>query len=438
LKGAGGCKFVNKQKMNKKILQLALIPAFFTVNLLFAQTVYETKVYSNQVKSLRVEVADELISEPFIALNGNEMLEVNFDVLNQSQGRYTYSIIHCDADWKKSNLSQIEYMDGFQQMPIDDFAQAMVTTTHYTNYRLFLPNENIRFKVSGNYVIQVCNEDAPDRILFSARFGVYEPLVGISATVSSNTDISFNQGHQQLSFQLNTQNLRVAYPQSELKIFVSQNNRLDNVVTNLQPSIVANNRLTYEHIQSLIFDAGNEYRRIEFLTHRFNGMRIERIQYLNPYYHAEVMTDQSRARQSYQYDQDQNGRFFIRCISCQNPDNEADYYAVHFTYASQLFPDGNIYLCGNMFQNQLDENSRMDYNRETRQYEKTVLLKQGHYNYQYLFVPNGEAKGQLSMTEGNFFQTENEYTILVYYRPMGGRFDRLTGKTTIRNPLNIL
>ena len=407
-------------------------------NTLFAQTVYETKVYSNLIKSLRVEVVDELISEPFIKLNSDEMLEVNFDVLNQSQGRYTYSIIHCDADWQKSNLSPIEYMDGFQQMPINDYIQAIATTTHYTNYRLFLPNENVRFKVSGNYVIQVCNEDAPERILFSARFGVFEPLVGINATVSSNTDISFNQGHQQVSFQLNTQNLRIAFPQTELKIYVSQNNRIDNVVTNLQPSIVANNQLTYEHIPSLIFEAGNEYRRIEFLTHRFNGMRIGRIQYFNPYYHAEVVVDQTRTRQTYQYDQDQNGRFFVRCLSCQAPDNEADYYIVHFAYASPLIPNGNIYLSGNMFQNQFDEENRMDYNRETGQYEKSVLLKQGHYNYQYLFMPNGATKGQLSMTEGNFFQTENEYTILVYYRPMGGRFDRLTGKTTIRNPQNIL
>jgi len=406
-------------------------------NTLFAQTTYETKVYSNLIKSLRVEVVDELISEPFIELNSDEMLEVNFDVLNQSQGRYIYSIIHCDADWQKSNLSSIEYMDGFQQMPIDDYAQAITTTTNYTNYRLFLPNENVRFKVSGNYVIQVYNEDAPERILFSARFGIFEPLVGINATVSSNTDISFNQGHQQVGFQLNTQNLRIAFPLTELKIFVSQNNRLDNVVTNLRPSIVANNLLTYEHISSLIFDAGNEYRRIEFLTHRFNGMRIERIQYFNPYYHAELMIDQSRAKQTYQYDQDQNGRFFIRCLNCSEPDNEADYFIVHFTYASPLIPNGNIYLCGNMFHNRLDEDSRMNYNRETGQYEKSVLLKQGHYNYHYLFVPNGETKGRLSITEGDFFQTENEYTILVYYRPMGGRYDRLTGKTTIRNPQNI-
>jgi len=412
--------------------------ALLAIPVAYSQTAYETKVYSNLVKSLRVEVVDKLISEPFIELNGDQLLEVNFDVLNQAQGRYTYTIIHCNADWTKSMLSPIEYMDGFQRMPIDDYAQAINTTTHYTNYRLFLPNENIRFKVSGNYVIQVFSEDEPDRMLFSARFAVYEPLVSINATVSSNTDISFNRDYQQLSFQINTDKFPISFPQSELKIFVSNNNRTDNIVTGLQPSSIANNRLTYEHNRNLIFEAGNEYRRIEFLTHRYNGMRIEKIQYFDPYYHAVVMPDQSRARQSYQYDQDQNGRFFVRCLNCQEPDNEADYYIVHFAYVSPLIPNGNIYMNGNLFQNRLDENSRMDYNSETKQYEKAVLLKQGHYNYQYLMVPNGETKGQLAVTEGNFFQTENEYTITVFYRPFGGRYDRLIGKTTIRNPQNIL
>ena len=424
--------------MNKKTGYIASLLAVFTVNLLYAQTIYETKVYSNQLKSLRIEVLGELISEPFIALNGDKMLEVNFDVLNHTQGRYAYSITHCDADWTKSNLAPIEYMDGFQQMTIDDYAQSIATITPYTNFRLLLPNDNIRFKVSGNYVIEVYEEGIPDKRLFSARFGVYEPLVGIDVTVSSQTDVAFNQGYQQVGFQLNTQKLPIAFPQTELKIFVSQNNRLDNIATNLQPSLIVNNRLTYEHIRNLIFEAGNEYRRIEFLDNRYNGMGIKQIQYFNPYYHAEVMTDQNRARLSYQYDQDQNGRFFIRCLNCQDPDIESDYFIVHFSLASPMLVGENLYLLGDFLQNRIDESSRMDYNRETGQYEKAVLLKQGHYNYQYLGIPDGETRGNLATTEGNFFQTENEYTIVVYYRPMGGRFDRLIGKTTIRNTQNIL
>jgi hypothetical protein len=410
----------------------------FILSRMYAQPVYRTAVFTNQVKSLQVKVADELISEPFIELNGEKALEVSFDALNHSQGRYAYSIIHCDADWKKSSLLPVEYMDGFQGTAIDDFAQAFNTTTHYTNFRLFLPNDHIRFKVSGNYALLVYEEDQSDKIVFSARFAVYESLTGIAAQVSSNTDIGLNKLHQQVGFQINTKTLSIMYPQTDLKIHVYQNNRPDNVATNLQPSSIANNRLTYEHIPGLIFEAGNEYRRIEFLTHRYNGINIERIQYFNPYYHADVMPEQSRANQTYLYDQDQNGRFFIRCSSCQEPDTEADYYIVHFAYASKRLPGGNLYLHGDLFQNRLDADSRMEYNAETGRYEKAVLLKQGYYNYEYIFLPDGESKGQLLQTEGCFYQTENEYTIVVYYRPMGARYDRMIGKATIRNAQEVL
>ncbi|MDR3269311.1 MAG: DUF5103 domain-containing protein [Tannerella sp.] len=403
-----------------------------------AQTVYRTAIYTNQIKSLLVKAEGELISAPHIELNGLRALEVTFDALNHIQGRYAYSLIHCDADWKKSMLSPIEYMDGFQGMSIDDAAQAINTTTHYTNYRLLLPNDNIRFKVSGNYALLVYEEDRPDKIVFSARFAVYEPLVGIEAKVSGNTDLTFHKMHQQVGFQLLTKNVSIPYPQTDLKIHVYQNNRPDNVATHLQPSSISGNRLTYEHIPELIFEAGNEYRRIEFLTHRYNGMNIDHIRYFNPYYHADVTIDRSRTQQPYLYDQDQNGRFFVRCSGCQEPDTEADYYIVHFTYASDEMRNGNLYLLGDLFQNLLDENSLMEYNTENGQYEKAVLLKQGYYNYQYVFRPEGETQGQLSGTEGSFYQTENEYAILVYYRPMGARYDRLIGIATVRNAQEVL
>jgi hypothetical protein len=403
-----------------------------------AQTVYRTEVYTNQIKSLQVKVAGETISDPAIELNGEKALEINFDAINHTQGRYAYSIFHCDADWKKSTLVPIEYMEGFQGMTVDDFAQAINTMTHYTNYRLLLPNEDVRFKVSGNYAILVYEEDTPDKIVFSARFAVYESLVGIEATVSGNTDLSFNKTHQQVSLRIQTKNLPVPYPQTDLKIHVCQNNRPDQGAAQLQPSAITGNRLTYEHIPELIFEAGNEYRRIEFLSHRYNGMNIERIVFFNPYYHADVAVDQSRADQSYVYDQDQNGRFFIRCSGCQDPDTESDYYIVHFTYASQEMKDGELYLQGDLFQNRLDKNSLMEYNAETQQYEKAVLLKQGYYNYQYVFVPRGAAQGQVVRTEGSFYQTENEYTIAVFYRPMGARYDRLIGRAVIRNAQNVL
>jgi hypothetical protein len=405
---------------------------------LCARTVYQTEIYTGQVKSLEVTVADELISEPFIELNGTQTLEIDFDVLNHTQGRYAYSLVHCDADWKKSTLSPVEYMDGFQGMTIDDFAQAFNTTVHYTHFRLFLPNDYVRFKVSGNYAILVYKEDSPDEIAFSARFSVCESLVDVQAALTGNTDIGFNKTYQQVSFRIDTKNLPVAYPQTDLKIRVNRNSRTDHEAVNLQPSSISGRLLTYEHLPDLIFEAGNEYRRIEFLTHRYNGLNIERIQYFNPYYHADVAIDRSRAGQTYRYDQDQNGRFFVRCSSCQHPDVEADYYIVHFTYESEPFPDGDLYLLGDFLQNRTDGNSRMEYNAETGLYEKAILLKQGYYNYQYVFLARGAAGGELLRTEGSHYQTENEYAITVYYRPMGGRYDRIIGRTTIRNAQDVL
>ncbi|MDR1455728.1 MAG: DUF5103 domain-containing protein [Tannerella sp.] len=405
---------------------------------LCAQTVYRTEIYADRIRSLEVTAAGELLSDPFIDLDGDRPLEIKFDVLNHTQGRYAYSIIHCDADWKKSALAPIEYMDGFQGMTIDDFAQAFNTTVHYTHFRLSLPNDNVRFKVSGNYALLVYEEDAPDRTVFSARFSVCEALVGIQADLTGNTDIAFNRTYQQINFRIDTRNLPVVYPQTDLKIRVNQNRRTDCEAVDLQPSSISSRLLTYEHIPALIFEAGNEYRRIEFLTHRYNGLNIERIQYFNPCYHADVVIDRSRAGQTYRYDQDQNGRFFVRCSGCQEPDVEADYYFVHFTYESKPFPDGDVYLLGDFFQNRTDGDSRMEYNAETGCYEKAVLLKQGYYNYQYVFLPHGAAGGELLRTEGSHYQTENEYAVTVYYRPMGARYDRIVGRVTVRNAPDVL
>ena len=208
-------------------------------------------------------------------------------------------------------------------------------------------------------------------------------------------------------------------------------------MTDLQPMSILENQISYTYNRNLIFPAGNEYRRMEFLSNKYNGMHVENISFHNPYYNVELMTDYKRDKGTYQYDQDQDGRFFIRCSDCNDPDTEADYYIVHFTLACDPLPDGSVYLNGELFNNVLDEKSKMGYNFETKQYEKAVLLKQGSYNYQYLFVPTGSTIGQTGPIEGNYYQTQNEYSIYVYYRPMGARYDRLIGVTTVRNEMQV-
>lgn len=423
--------------MKKRVYSLLFLLLFAFAGLASAQVKYFTNVSSKQIKTLQVKVAGEMISEPYIALGGENQIEINFDGLGSGYSNYAYNVVHCNGDWTQSQLSPIEYMNGFQGMNIEDFANSTGTTTQYCNYQLLLPNDNIQFKVSGNYAVQVYREDNPGQIIFTACFSVVEPMVKIAATISGNTDIDTNQSHQQVSFNINTQNFPVTYPQTDLKIFVYQDNRRDNAVTGLLPMSITENQIAYAYNRNLIFPAGNEYRRMEFLSTKFNGMHVENISYHNPYYNVELMTDHKRCNQTYQYDQDQDGRFFIRCSNCNDPDTEADYFIVHFTLASDQLPDGEVYLNGDIFNNVFDEKSRMPYNPETGQYEKSVLMKQGSYNYQYLFVPTGSTVGQTGPIEGNYYQTENEYNIYVYYCPMGARYDRLIGVTTVKNAMQL-
>ncbi|MDO4755250.1 MAG: DUF5103 domain-containing protein, partial [Parabacteroides sp.] len=207
-----------------------------------AQVKYFTDINNRQIKSLQVKVAGELISNPFIFLGDEQQIEINFDFMGDGFPRYAYNVIHCNGDWTQSQLSPIEYMEGFQGQTIEDYANTIgTTTTQYANYRLLFPNENIQFKVSGNYAIQVYLEEAPDEILFTACFSVVEPAVAIAATISGNTDIDTNQRHQQVGFTINHRNFPITFPQTDLKLFVYQNNRRDNAVTNLQPTTIQEN-----------------------------------------------------------------------------------------------------------------------------------------------------------------------------------------------------
>lgn len=410
---------------------------FLSCIMLGAQTPLRTFVNDGRVKSLQVKVAGMIVSDPAIPLDGEEQLEVNFDVLGNGFSRYTYSVVHCNADWTPSIILPMEYMNGFQSSPIDDFVNSRATTTAYSNYRLFLPNEDVQLKLSGNYAIQVFDEAQPGTVLFTACFFVTESVVSIDTQIRGNTDIDMNRAHQQLDFTVNHKDFPIPHPLMDLKLYVYQNDRWDNRVTDLRPSAIQRDQLVYSHLRELIFRGGNEYRRMEFLSNQYNGMGVESVQFHNPYYHVTLLPDGPRGNRTYQYDQDQNGRFFVRCSRCSEPDMEADYYIVHFTLQSDKLSGGDVYLNGQFVNNAYGEESRMTYDEERGQYEKSLLLKQGSYNYQYLFVSEGESVGQTLPFEGDFSQTENEYTIAVYYRPIGQRYDRLIGFTKVANRMTV-
>ena len=395
------------------------------------ETAYRTEVFRDDLKSLQIKVDDDRMANPYIELNGDKQITIHFDALNHVSERFTYSIIHCNADWKASVLLPIEYMKGFQQTTIRDLSYSFNTTTSYTHFQFSLPDNDVQFIVSGNYAIQINSENNPNDVVITACFSVVEPCVEIETFINGNTDIDFNMEHQQIDFNIIPKNIQIAFPHNDLIPVVYQNNNRRDMRTGFQPYAITGKQIQYRHIKNLIFKAGNEYRRFEFLTHRTNGMGVERTGYYDPYYHVTLYRDMPRAKKSYQYDQDQNGRFFVHCRDCRQPNKEADYYIVHFALAAEPFFNGQVYLSGEFTHHLLEDKYRMEYNKETGCYEQSVLLKLGLYNYQYVFVDNNDAQPSLSLTEGNYYETENEYTIAVYYHPAGARYDRLIGVKTV-------
>jgi len=397
--------------------------------LAFGQT-YRTQPLSDDIYSIQVNADADWKKLPVIKLDNNQFIQINFDRIAEDAYNYLqYRIVHCNADWTRSSLSEIEYMDGFNNIRIEDYAASINTTVNYSNYIIQFPNDRVRLKLSGNYAVEVFDNSQPDAVLLTACFSVIDPQVMVGGTVSSVTDIDANREHQQVSFWINYNNLRVRDVFSDLKIYARQNNRLDNQKTGIKPTSIQGTKLVYEHNWDLIFEAGNEYRRFETVGHRYNGINVQSTQYIRPNYYAHIIPDKVRTGKTYGYDQDQNGRFLIRNAEAQDNDTEADYFITQFTLkADEPFLEP-VYINGGFTYNSFDERYLMEYDFVEKEYTKSLLLKQGAYNYQYL-AKRGNSY-TTSLIEGNYYETENEYQILIYYRPLGSRSDLLVGSLLI-------
>lgn len=386
-----------------------------------------TAIFSPDIRSLTVNIEGDRLAPPVLTLGGNDRLVVGFDVMGDERLYLRYSIDHCDADWSRGELVDTEVFDGFNYADIEDYAFSRATTAHYIHYSITLPNRDFEFRISGNYLLRVYPEDDPDSTLLQVRFMVQEGAVSVGGTVTSRTDIDYNDAHQQLSLGIDTRNARIRDVNTDLRVVVTQNGRHDNSVVLTHPTRLMGSTVIYEHIPALIFPAGNEYRRMETVNNLYPGMGVDHIEYHAPWYHHILNLDKPRAYREYQYDSTQHGRYFIREYNSENSDVEADYSLVLFSLDLSKIPDADVYLDGDFMMRRFDSASRMDYNPSTGRYEKLLPLKQGAYNYQYLVVPDGSSTGSSSYIEGDHYQTVNEYLVYVYYRAPGDRYDRLLG-----------
>jgi len=411
---------------------------FFTIFLfscigIIAQ-VLRTEPLVDDIKTIQVNANGNWKNLPVIDLNSNDFIRINFDRLgSESSVNLRYRLVNCNADWTRSTLSDIEFMDGFNNILIEDYAYSMNTLIDYTNFVVDIPNDRIKIKLSGNYALEVFDEEDPSKTLLTACFSVLDSQVKIGGSVSSLTDIDAHKEHQQVSFTINYNNLPVRDVFTDLKVFVRQNNRLDNQKSSLKPMSIQGNNLVFEHNRDLIFEAGNEYRRFESVSYRYNGLNIARTYSTNTHYITNVVPDKVKADNVYIYDQDQNGRFVVRNseVDAADSDVKADYFTTNFTL---ITPDPfiePIYINGDFTNNTFNKKYLMEYDPMEGAYKASVLLKQGAYNYQYLAKSGNNYTP--SLIEGNYYETENEYVVYVYYRPLGQRYDLLVGMLLISN-----
>lgn len=354
-----------------------------------------------------------------------EKLLLTFDDLNAGEHTYSYKIEHCNLDWGKSDISQSEYIDGFAEDRIRDYENSFNTLQPYTNYRVTIPNETTKLKISGNYKIYVLNED--DEIVFKRHFVVYEPKVTVGVAVFKSRDIFYIDQKQSVEFNVNAPNMRINNPSEEIIPVILQNNNWQNAVIGLKPQFFRGDQLLYKYNKETSFWGGNEFLYFDSKSIRNSSLNIANVELGEELYHTYLFTDEERRNQPYTLYPDINGNFVIRTLNGENNHTDADYSWVYFSLKSSQNLEGkSIYVSGNFNNWQLNDTNKLQYNEISGLYETKLLLKQGFYNYQYV---TKATDGTISTQDidGSFYQTENDYTVLVYYKKFGSRHTKVIG-----------
>ena len=380
-------------------------------------------VYDTQVKTLQVVVNQDWLSPPVMRLGSDDVLNIGFDELSHNYHRYIYRLEHCEADWTPSeDLFESNWLEGFNGSPIEDYENSLNTTVLYTHYRLQIPNDRCQLKMSGNYRLHIYDDEDDEREVLCAEFCVVEPLVKVGMSITTNTDIDFNQSHQQVSMTVLYGGINVSNVEDQIRTVVMQNGREDNQKVNVKPNYVRTDRLQWEHNQALIFDAGNEYRKFEVLALSHPTMGIDRMRWDGTNYHAFPFV--GGPRPSYILDHDADGAFYVRNSDNIENDRTCDYVYVHYKMLAENYRD-DVIIDGN-WTTEDGSNYVMTYDDSDHSYNATILQKQGYYSYQYL-LRDADGRTRFLPEEGSFFETENRYQAFVYYKGISERTWRLVG-----------
>jgi hypothetical protein len=365
-----------------------------------------------------------------------DSFQFQFDDLFGDEANYFYIITHYDYDWTPSQLNKNEYINGFDDQRIQDYTNSLTTLQLYSHYRLSFPNRFTQFRVSGNYVIKILNDDK--EVVFTKKFILYEDLVSVPIQVKRPRNLAVNTQKHNIEFAIKSTNIIFQNPLQNIKVMLLQNGKFDNLITNVKPQFTLGNDLLYRYDTETQFWAGNEFLFFENKDIRAANNNIAGIDTNGGLYNAHLYVNQSRAYAPYTFYPDINGNFLVQNIGAQNQAIEADYAWIYFSLSLPNFYGQKFIYVNGMFNNfALSDEYKMDYNTEKGIYEKAIKIKQGLTNYQYVIADSKGKIDEENAVDGNFFQTETNYFVLVYYRENNQRFDRIIGKGTASS-INII
>ncbi|RFM28973.1 type IX secretion system plug protein [Deminuibacter soli] len=398
------------------------------------------KIYMPNINGVKLFLNGSQASYPVITLGSTYSLELHFDDLDAYVKNYSYTFQLCNADWTPVDLSPFDYLQGFTQNRITQYTASSIATTRYIHYQVSLPERNCIPNKSGNYLVKVFLNGDTSQLAFCSRMLVADNRVDIAAQIQLPFDFNLQRTSHKIQFSLNKSKLNILNP-DQLKVVVLQNYRWDNAITGKQPVFMRNDDYEYNGERDFIFPAGKEYRWIDLRSFRFQSERIADINMRATPFDVYMKPDGERTQVRYLYYQDLNGFYQIGSTEQINGWTQGDYGNVHFVFVPlnhQPIPGKDIYITGQFNGYVLNDSAKLAYNAEKGIYEKTMLLKQGYYSYAYATMGNAisPTAPDFSLTEGNYYETENNYTILVYYRSLSNRYDELVGITTVNSRLN--
>lgn len=388
--------------------------------------------FDRNIRTVTAYKTGNELSDAYIELNGAETLTFTFDDLSDDSRDFYYTIKHCNADWQEDNLFVGDYMKGFAENNIYSFSASSNTNVMYRHYSLAIPNEDVQIVASGNYLLKVYDRN-DNRQVFQKGFKVYENKVSLSVRYRSVVNYG-NDGRQQLEFSVNKGSLPLQNPYSELKLRVEQNSQ--RMPDQPLPVISFQNNTTidYSNATKNIYKGENEYRTFDTRTLAYNAEGVNKIVTQNMQYHVLLNIDQEALNEIYEYKRDLNGKYYVesdRMLKNSDKNLESDYVDVYFTITDpNPQPNLHIYVFGALSDWGLKPECKMQYNSSRQAYETTLLLKQGYYNYKYVAVDD---RGNFisDFFDSSFAQTENEYTVNVYYKGIHDRWDRLVAIESI-------